>query len=57
MTVKETRTASLLETNAKTSVDESKTDQNNFKERVVTPTFYVLKWKWQTILYVISFWL
>jgi len=21
---------------------------NNFKKRVATPTFYVMKWKWQT---------
>ena len=21
---------------------------NNFKKRVVSPTFYVIKWKWQT---------
>ena len=78
MTVKESRTVILLETNVKTSVDkflrisqnanveltmegmgknvtQSRGDSiqvenrsNNLKKRVVTPTFYVIKWKWQT---------
>ena len=28
---------------------------NNFEERVVTPTFYVMEWKWQ-VQQVTSFW-
>ena len=78
MTVKESRTAILLKTNAKTSVDkfvrisqnanveltregmgknetQPKADSiqvenksNNLKKRLVTPTFYVIRWKWQT---------
>ena len=78
MTVKESRTAILLETNVKTSVDkflrisqnanveltregigknvtQPKGDSikveyrsNNLKKRVLTPTFYLTKRKWQT---------
>ena len=71
MTVKESKTASLFETNVKTSVDEflrvsqnanvelsregigknvtqPKGDSIQVKKRVVTPTFYAIKKKWQT---------
>ena len=78
MTVKESRTAILLKTNAKTSVDkflrisqnanveliregmgknvtqpkgdsiQVENKSNNLKKGLVTPTFYVIKWKWQT---------
>ena len=37
-----------MKTNRKVTAYKLKTDRITKKKRVVTPTFYVIKWKWQT---------